>query len=155
MRPWLKAGPAARTVSFTCMCAFSVAQSRLTLCSSLDLAHQASLSMEFSRQEYWICLGCHFHLQGVFLTQGLNPSLLHLGINKQILDHCATYMMGFPDGSAVKNLLVNAGDMSFISRLGSSPGEGNGNPLQYPCLENPMDGGACIAHGFTNESDMT
>ena len=63
--------------------------------------------------------------------------------------------MGFPDGSAVKNLLVNAGDMSFISRLESSPGEGNGNPLQYSCLENPMDREACIAHGFTNESDMT
>ena len=36
----------------------------------------------------------------------------------------------------------NAGDPGSIPRLGRSPGEGNGNPLQYPCLENPMDGGA-------------
>ena len=39
----------------------------------------------------------------------------------------------------VKNLPVNAGD---TRDTGSIPGEGNGNPLQYPCLENPMDGGA-------------
>ena len=42
----------------------------------------------------------------------------------------------------VKNLPVNAGDtgdMGSIPELGRSPGEGNGNPLQYSCLENPMD----------------
>ena len=38
------------------------------------VAHQAPLSTEFSRQEYWCC---HFLFQGVFLTQGLNPHLLH------------------------------------------------------------------------------
>ena len=45
----------------------------------------------------------------------------------------------------VKNLSANAGDvrdMGSIPRLGRSPGEGNGNPLQYSCLENPMDRGA-------------
>ena len=36
----------------------------------------------------------------------------------------------------------NAGDLGSIPGLGRSPGEGNGNPLQYPCLENPMDGEA-------------
>ena len=36
----------------------------------------------------------------------------------------------------------NAGDLGLIPGLGGSPGEGNGNPLQYSCLENPMDGGA-------------
>ena len=48
----------------------------------------------------------------------------------------------------VKNLLANAGDMrdvDSIPGLGRSPGEGNGNPLQYSCLENPTDGGACQA----------
>ena len=48
----------------------------------------------------------------------------------------------------VKNLLANAGDMrdvDSIPGLGRSPGEGNGNPLQYSCLENPMDGEACQA----------
>ena len=44
-----------------------------------------------------------------------------------------------------KNLLANAGDardLDVISGLGRPPGEGNGNPLQYPCLENSMDRGA-------------
>ena len=42
----------------------------------------------------------------------------------------------------VKNLPANAGDMGSIPGLGKSPGGGHGNPLQYSCLENPMDGGA-------------
>ena len=49
---------------------------------------------------------------------------------------------GFPDGSVVKNLPNNEGDtgnMSLIPGLGRSPGGGNGNLLQYYCLENPMD----------------
>ena len=47
--------------------------------------------------------------------------------------------MGFPGGSVVKNLPVNAGDVGSIPGSGRSPGEGNGNPLQYSCLENSMD----------------
>ena len=50
--------------------------------------------------------------------------------------------MGFPYGSVVKNPPANAGDagdMGSIPGLGRSPGEGNGNPLQYSCWENPMD----------------
>ena len=50
--------------------------------------------------------------------------------------------MGFPDGSAVKNLPANAGDASLIPGWGRSPGGGNGNPLQYSCLKNPTDRGA-------------
>ena len=42
----------------------------------------------------------------------------------------------------VKNLPASAGDKGSIPGLGRSPGEGNGNPLQYFCLENPTDGGA-------------
>ena len=49
---------------------------------------------------------------------------------------------GFPGGSAVKNLPASAGDMGSIPGSGRSPGEGNGNPLQYPCLRNPLDRGA-------------
>ena len=41
-----------------------------------------------------------------------------------------------------KESACNSGDLGLISRLGRSPGEGNGNPLQYSCLENPMDGGS-------------
>ena len=47
-----------------------------------------------------------------------------------------------PGGSEVKASACNAGDLGSIPGLGRSPGEGNGNPLQYSCLENPMDGGA-------------
>ena len=50
--------------------------------------------------------------------------------------------MGFPGGSEDKASACNAGDQGLIHELGRSPGEGNGNPLQYSCLENPMDGGA-------------
>ena len=42
----------------------------------------------------------------------------------------------------VKNLPANAGDLGLIPGLGGSPGEENGNPLQFSCLENPMDRGA-------------
>ena len=51
----------------------------------------------------------------------------------------------------VKASAYNAGDLGLIPGSGRSPGEGNGNPLQYSCLENPMDGGAWWAavHGVT------
>ena len=51
-------------------------------------------------------------------------------------------IVGFPGGSAVKNLPASAGDSGLISRLVRCPGEGNDNPLQYSCLENSMDRGA-------------
>ena len=56
----------------------------------------------------------------------------------------------FPGGSEVKVSACNAGDLGSIPGLGKSLGEGNGNPLQYSCLENPTDGGAWWAtvHGL-------
>ena len=45
-------------------------------------------------------------------------------------------------GSDGKGSAYNVGDLGSIPGWGRSPGEGNGNPLQYSCLENPMDGGA-------------
>ena len=69
--------------------------------------------------------------------------------------------MGFPDGSEGKASACNAGGLGSIPGSGRSPGEGNGNPLQYSCLENPMDRGACWAtvHGVaklqTRLSDLT
>ena len=50
--------------------------------------------------------------------------------------------LGFPGGSDSKASAHNAGDLGSIPGSGWSPGEGNGNPLQYSCLENSMDGGA-------------
>ena len=49
--------------------------------------------------------------------------------------------VGFPSGSAVKNPPASAGHVGLIPGLGRSPGEGNGNPLQYSCLESHMDRG--------------
>ena len=65
--------------------------------------------------------------------------------------------MGFPGGSVVKNLPANEGDVGLIPGSGRSPGEGNGNLLQYPCLGNPMDRGAwqTTVHEVEKESDMT
>ena len=54
-------------------------------------------------------------------------------------------MTNLPGGSEVKTSACNAGDLGSIPGLGRSPGEGNGNPLQYSCLESPMAGGACWA----------
>ena len=50
---------------------------------------------------------------------------------------------GFPDGSEGKASACNAGYPGSIPGLGRSPGEGNGNPLRFSCLENAMDGEAC------------
>ena len=53
--------------------------------------------------------------------------------------------MGFPGGSEVKASACNEGDLGSIPGLGRSAGEGNGDPFQYSCLENPVDGGAWLA----------
>ena len=51
------------------------------------------------------------------------------------------FTLGFPCSSVGKEFAYGAGDLGSIPGLGRSPGEGNGNPLQYPCLENLMDRG--------------
>ena len=56
-----------------------------------------------------------------------------------------TFLRGFPGGSDGKESAFNVGDLSLIHELGRSPGEGNGYPLQYSCLENPLDKGAWLA----------
>ena len=67
----------------------------------------------------------------------------------------------FPGGSNSKASVYNAGDLGLIPGSGRSPGEGNGTPLQYPCLENPMDRGTWkaavhgVAEGWTRLSDFT
>ena len=66
-------------------------------------------------------------------------------------------LRGFPGGSVVKNPPANAGNVVSVSRLGRSPGEGNGNLLQYSCLENSMDRGVwwVPVHGVAKESGTT
>ena len=69
--------------------------------------------------------------------------------------------MGFPGGSDGKASVCNAGDPGSIPGSGRSPGEGNGSPLRYSCLENPTDGGAWwatvhgVAKSWTGLSDVT
>ena len=64
--------------------------------------------------------------------------------------------MGFPGVIVLKNLPANDGDTDSIPGLGKSPGVGNGNPLQYSCLENSMDGEIwqAIVHRIS-QSDTT
>ena len=103
-------------------------------------AHQAPPSMGFSRQEYW---------SGVPLPSPIyiwSPALQEI---LYFLSHCLVAQM--------MNLPVNAGNEASIPWSGRSPGGGNGNPLQYSCLGNPLDRGAwwAIVHGVTKELDMT
>ena len=91
-------------------------------------------------------VGSHSLLWGIFLTQGSNLSLLH----RMHVLYSLRYQ-GSPSQVVLvvkRNLSANAGgirDMGLILRLGRSPGRGHGNPLQYFCLENPMDRGASQA----------
>ena len=66
-----------------------------------------------------------------------------------LTDCSLCHPLGFPHSSVGKSSACNAGDLGSFLGLGRSPGEGNGNPLQYSCLENPMDRGAWRAtvHG--------
>ena len=70
-------------------------------------------------------------------------------------------VLGFPGGSDGKAPACNVGDPGSIPGSGRSPGEGNGNPLQYSCLENPMDRGAWqatvdgVAKSRTRLSNLT
>ena len=78
------------------------------------------------------------------------PQLINIHNLKIFFTTSNTYL-GFPGGSVVKNPPANAGDMVSIPGSGRSPGEENGNPLQYSCLGNLMDRGAWQAtvHGIT------
>ena len=117
--------------------------------------------MEFSRQGYWS--GLLFPSPRDLPDPGMEPvspdwqvdplPLRHHG-NPYILYICvvvAVVLMGFPGGSAGKESACNAGDEALILGSGRSLGEGNSSPLQYSCLGNPMDRGACWApvHGVT------
>ena len=68
--------------------------------------------------------------------------LQSMGSQRVRHDFTFTFTLIFPSGSDGKASAYNAGDLGLIPGLGISPGEGNGNPLQYFYLENPMDRGA-------------
>ena len=90
-----------------------------------------------------------------------NRSMRYIHMLKKIQSLCFLPLIFVPlvlpwwhSGKVVKNPPANAGDMCSIPGSGRSTGEGNGNPLQYSCLGNPMDKGAWQAtfHGVTKES---
>ena len=74
----------------------------------------------------------------------------HLGLGEDF-----TCTFNFPGGSDGKESACQAGDPGLIPRLGRLPGEGNGYPLQYSCLENPADRGAwqTTVYGICKESN--
>ena len=88
---------------------------------------------------------------GTVIMKGI-PALKVLIIKWEI----STYK-GFLGGSVVKNLPANSGDTGSILGLARFPGEGDGNPLQDSCLEDPMNRGAwqTTAHGVANSRDIT
>ena len=71
----------------------------------------------------------------------LNP-LLQKVMDSSAGEILKNLLFALPDSPVVKEPACNAGDLGSIPGSGRSPGEGNGNPLQYSCLENSMDGGA-------------
>ena len=121
------------------------------------VAHQAPLSMGFSRQEYWSGLPCPPPRD--LPNPEIKPASQISCIDRWVLYHWATWeahlinYITYIQGKMTEPLKVrqincskasawNAGDLGSIPGSGRSPGEGNGNPLQYSCLENPMDRGA-------------
>ena len=89
-------------------------------------------------------LFCHRHM-GVCHSCRQATSIIHF------LQDFSDTLLGFPGGSDGNKSACNEGDPSLFPGSGRSPGGGDGNPLQYSCLENPMDRGAwCTAvHGIT------
>ena len=136
----------------------------LTFCDPIDYAaHEAPLSMKFSRQEYWSELP--YPSPGYLPSPAIEPRSLALEADSVpsklpaysflkgifylfvkwpiiYLDNPLLMDRDFPGGSDGKVSAYNAGDLGSIPGSGRSSGEGNGNPLQYSCLENPMNGGA-------------
>ena len=75
-------------------------------------------------------------------SSSLLPHLIFQNPPFEILTEIYSGYRGFLGGSVVKNPPTNAGDMGLIPESGRFPGEGNGNPFEYSCLGNSMDGGA-------------
>ena len=107
----------------------------------MDYSYQVPLSMVFPRQEYWSVLPCPPPGNLKVQYKGSSVPLQGLPLKKGVWDFLGG-PKGFPGGAEVKASACNVGDLGLIPGSGRSPGEGNGTPLQYSCLENPMDGGA-------------
>ena len=100
---------------------------------------------------------------GILIKPQKLPSYIFINLSFYLIQNIVqdSFIAGLSSSSEVKAPACNAGDLGSIPGSGRFPGEGNGNPLQYSCLENPMDGGAWWAtgHGVTKSrtqlSDFT
>ena len=83
---------------------------------------------------------CQYHCYLILCSSKFVPNVTRLAVGAVVL--AIKGNIDFLGDSEGKASAYNAGDLGSISGLGRSPGEGNGTPLQYSCLENPIDGGA-------------
>ena len=130
------------TGSQTCVCVLSCFSPIQLFATLSTVAWRAPMSIGFSRQEYWRGLPCpppvYFPVPGVELRSLMSPKLANS-----------------------KASAYTVGDLGSSPGSGRSSGEGNGKPLQYSCLENPMDRGArqatvhWVAKSRTQPSDFT
>ena len=139
--------------------------------SSLDYPWLKAIQPGTSLAIQWLGL-CTFTAEGLDLIPGQeikNPQVAWYGQKNTKERYSQTWQLmlwlantyiidwSFPCDSIVRNPPANEGGEGSIPGSGRSPEEGNGNPLQYSCLGNPMDRGAWWAtvHGGRNESDVT
>ena len=85
---------------------------------------------------------------GIYLFEGIGD-ICKMGDNRENIWYTVYDIQDFPTGASGKETVCNARDLSSVLKWGGSPGGGHGNPLQYSCLENPMDRGSWQAtvHG--------
>ena len=98
------------------------------------------------------CWWIHKATAGLLVSHAPGASVMNFQCHQSLLysaDLLLHASWGFPGGSDSKDFACNVGEPGSIPGSGRSPGEGNGNPLQYSCLGNPMDRGAwwAIDHG--------
>ena len=150
MATWITLPSRLKIFTLVCCCCCLVAKLCLTICDPMDCSPPRILCPWDSSGKS-TGVGCPSLFQGIFLTQGSNPHLLlwqadslarePSGKLRHMYISLPLFLKGFPWGSDSKASAYNAGDPGSIPGSGSSPGEGNGNSLQYSCLENPVDGG--------------
>ena len=123
-------------------------------------------SFSLIRSYHVLCLDkwTSIFLEWKYLSWKKRHSIQYCLVSGELESHCGLeleWLMDFPGGSDGKASVYNAGNPGSSPGLGRSPGEGNGNPFQYYCLENPMDRGAwqvavCeVAKSRTRLSDFT
>ena len=85
-----------------------------------------------------LCL-FNFYAEYIMPNAGLREAQTEIKISRRIISYLRYIERGFPGSSDGKASANNVGDLGLIPGWGRTPGERNGNPLQYSCLENPMD----------------